>query len=275
MTNNKVAILLSVYKKDRLQWLKISVDSILSQTYQPIVLYIGVDGVVDSSVSKYLEDIEKEENIVVLRFEENRGLAAVLNSLLEETIKDGYTFYARMDADDISLPDRIQKQMDYLNNNPDIDVVGGATSRINSEGNLLNRIIVLPQKPEECRKLFAYKNPLAHPAVLFRKSFFDKVGHFYRPEYRTNQDTLLWYDGLKNGAKIGNVKDVVLYFRVSDDLISSRRGGKEKAQKQLKDRLIINKDLGYGLKANLYAYGVYLYMIAPIWIKRRIYKLFR
>ena len=272
---NKICVLMSVYKNDKLEWLVKSVDSILSQTYSNLMLYMGVDGAVDDDVKVYLDTLCQDIRVVVIHYTVNRGLTAVLNDLLEETTQKGYEFFARMDADDISLPNRFQLQMDYLLLHPNIDVVGGFTSRINSSGNLLNRIIKLPEQPEDCKKIFAYRNPLAHPAVLFRKSFFEKVGHFYRPDFRTNQDTILWYDGLMNGAKIANVQEIVLFFRVSDDLISARRGGKEKAQKQLKDRLIINKDLGYGLKANLYAYGVYLYMIAPIWIKRRIYKLFR
>ena len=272
---NKICVLMSVYKNDKLEWLVKSVDSILSQTYSNLMLYMGVDGAVDDDVKVYLDTLCQDIRVVGIHYTVNRGLTAVLNDLLEETTQKGYEFFARMDADDISLPNRFQLQMDYLLLHPNIDVVGGFTSRINSSGNLLNRIIKLPEQPEDCKKIFAYRNPLAHPAVLFRKSFFEKVGHFYRPDFRTNQDTILWYDGLMNGAKIANVQEIVLFFRVSDDLISARRGGKEKAQKQLKDRLIINKDLGYGLKANLYAYGVYLYMIAPIWIKRRIYKLFR
>lgn len=272
---DKICVLMSVYKNDRLEWLVKAVDSILTQTYSNIVLYIGVDGEIDNDVSEYLNTASQDTRVIVKRYNENRGLTLVLNDLLEETTKEGYVYFARMDADDISLPNRLKLQMDYLRQHSDIDVVGGFTSRINSMGEELNRIIILPESPEECRKLFAYRTPLAHPAVLFRKSYFDKVGHFYRPEFRTNQDTILWYDGLMRGVQIANVQEVVLYFRVSDELISARRGGTERAKKQFMVRRQINKDLGYGIKADFYAYFVYLYMRSPVWFKKRIYKIFR
>ena len=77
----------------------------------------------------------------------------------------------------ISLPDRIEKQICFLNEHPEIDVVGGAINEIDEEGCESGKTIVYPATPTECKKFFAKRNPLAHPAVLFRKSFFDKIGH--------------------------------------------------------------------------------------------------
>lgn len=130
-----------------------------------------------------------------------------------------------MDADDISLPDRIEKQICFLNEHPEIDVVGGAINEIDEEGCESGKTIVYPATPTECKKFFAKRNPLAHPAVLFRKSFFDKIGHCYRPEYRKNQDTMLWYDGLMHGVNIANLPNVVLKFRMTEALFKKRRNG--------------------------------------------------
>ena len=180
-----------------------------------------------------------------------------------------------MDSDDVSLPQRIEKQMNFLLSHPDIDVVGGANERMDANGNLLGRIVRCPLTPDECYKTFAKKTPLCHPTVLFRKSYFDKAGCLYRPEYRNSQDIMLWYDGLKNGVKIANIEDVVLYFRVTDDLIGKRRSGWKRAKKQLVDRFMINNDLGYGLSSYLYAIGVFIYMLSPIWLKKQVYKRMR
>ena len=130
-----------------------------------------------------------------------------------------------MDADDISLPDRIEKQICFLNEHPEIDVVGGAINEIDEEGCESGKTIVYPATPTECKKFLRKRNPLAHPAVLFRKSFFDKIGHCYRPEYRKNQDTMLWYDGLMHGVNIANLPNVVLKFRMTEALFKKRRNG--------------------------------------------------
>lgn len=96
------------------------------------------------------------------------------------------------------------------------------------------------QRLHRMQEIFAKRNPLAHPAVLFRKSFFDKIGHCYRPEYRKNQDTMLWYDGLMHGVNIANLPNVVLKFRMTEALFKSA-GMDGFLQKQLADRLQINK----------------------------------
>ncbi len=273
--NNCVAIILPVYKKDKAEYIKLSVDSILNQTYQDVFLYIGVDGPVDRVLSNLLKDYDKLENVRVMFFEENRGLAIVLNDLIKVAHNEGYDYIARMDADDIAVADRIEKQMAYLMSHPEIDVVGGSIEEIDETGNFRNKRIVYPATPDECRSFFARRNPMAHPAVLFRYRFFDKAGCMYRPEYRQNQDTMLWFDGLMKGCKLANISDVVLHFRMTEGLFKKRRGGLKFAKKQLKDRLMINKNLGYGFGANVFAYAMFLLMISPSAIRKVAYRVFR
>lgn len=271
----KVAVILPVYKNDKVPYVHLSVDSILNQTYQgEIVLYIGVDGPVGDDLATCLKEYEAK-GVKVQWFEENRGLAVVLNDLLDMAFEDGFEYIARMDADDISMPDRFEKQMALFAEHPEYDVVGGFISWIDENGNSCNKIIKKPKTPEESLIFFETKNPLAHPAVLFKKTFFQKAGCKYRPDHKKNQDTLLWYDGLKKGVKIANVQEVILFFRVTEAMFAHRRSGKAQAKIQLKDRIMINKGLHYGLKAYVYAYCVYIVMIVPTWVRKYIYKVFR
>ena len=181
--NKKIAVILPVYKKDKVEYLSKSVESILYQTYKNIHLYIGVDGPVGDDLRENLQLLEKQNTVSVVWFEENRGLACVLNDLLDICFKDGYEYIARMDADDISETSRFEKQMAFLEKHPEIDVVGGAIKEIDEKGNYRNKTIIYPEGPEECRAFFSKRNPHAHPAVLFRKIFFDKLnGKKYRPE---------------------------------------------------------------------------------------------
>ena len=273
---NRVAVILPVYKNDKVEYLGKSVESILYQTYKNIHLYIGVDGPVGDELRESLCLLEKQNNVSVVWFEENRGLACVLNDLLDICFKNGYEYIARMDADDISETSRFEKQMAFLEKHPEIDVVGGAIKEIDEEGKYRNKTIVYPEGPEECRAFFSKRNPHAHPAVLFRKSFFDKLnGKKYRPEYRQNQDTMLWYDGMMAGTKHANIPDVVLNFRMTNAMFKKRRNGWEFAKKQIKDRLMINKGLGYGWKADIYGFAMFCMLVSPVWVKKIAYRVFR
>ncbi len=274
--NNKIAVILPVYKNDKPQYLSLAIESILYQTYRNIHLYIGVDGPVGEDLHKSLELLEKQTQVSVVWFPENRGLACVLNDLLDICFKEGYEYIARMDADDISMTDRLEKQMAYLEKHPEIDVVGGAINEIDEDGNSRKKTIIYPEGPEECRAFFSKRNPHAHPAVLFRRSFFDKLnGKKYRPEYRQNQDTMLWYDGMMAGTKHANIPDVVLKFRMTNAMFKKRRNGWAFAKKQFTDRLMINKGLGYGWKADVYGFAMFCLLVSPVWVKKMAYKWFR
>ena len=271
----KIAVILPVYKNDKVPYLHLSFDSILNQTYKDIHLYIGVDGPVGEELDKCLKEFERKENVTISWFKENRGLAIVLNDLLDVCLKEGYEYIARMDADDISMLDRIEKQMSFLHSNPEIDVVGGAIEEIDENSESRGKTIVYPEGPKECYEFFSRRNPHAHPAVLFRKSFFDKAGCKYRPEYRQNQDTMLWLDGMNKGTKHANLQDVVLRFRFTNSLFKKRRNGWAFAKKQLEDRKMINKTLGYGLGATVFGYMMFIMLVSPVWVKKIAYKVFR
>lgn len=271
----KIAVLLPLYKKDQPDYLRKAVESILHQTYQAVHLYIGVDGPVGKDLMTELELIEAHDNVSVVYFEKNRGLACVLNDLLDICFSEGYDYIARMDADDISLPDRLEKQMAYLDEHPEVDVLGGAVDEINAQGKRRGKVIVYPETPTQCRDFFSKRNPHAHPAVLFRKRFFDKAGCKYRPAYRKNQDTMLWYDGMMKDTQHANIPDVVLQFRMTDSLFKKRRNGYAFAKKQFVDRLMINRGLGYGWKADVFGFAMFCLLISPAWVKKLAYKYLR
>ena len=270
----QIAVLLPVYNKDKVEYLNLSVDSILQQTYRYIKLFIGVDGFVGEDLKTCLNKYNQHDNVQVIYYEENRGLACVLNDMLKLCFAEGFEYIARMDADDISIVDRLEKEMLFLDAHHNIDVVGGLSIVIDEKGLPKGVMSSKPEWPEDCRKRFAYHNPLSHPAVLFKKSFFDKAG-FYRPEYRTNQDTLRWFDGLRNGVMMANIQEPVIYFRSTSDMLTKRRGGFSKAKKQFSDRLMINKELKYGFKANIYAFAIFIMMISPAWIRKIAYRVLK
>ena len=273
MKQPKVIVLLPVYRKDSPVYLRLAVDSMLAQTYEPLHILLGIDGPIEGDLEQCVQGYASDPRITILPFAENRGLAMTLNDMIRWAQKQGYSFFARMDADDISLPERIEKQMAFLLAHPEIDVVGGATNEIDENGNNRNKINHYPLTPEECYRYFAKRNPAAHPAVILKQSLFDKTECLYRPGYRQNQDTMLWFDAFKHEARIANLPDVVLNFRVTNDFFTKRRNGWTYAKDLLKDRKIINRELHYGWKATIYAYLLFLFRISPSWLIRIAYKI--
>lgn len=267
-----ISVLLPVYTNDRIDFLKKSIDSILNQVNASFHVFIGIDGPVGEELKSVLEAAAKDDKIELVWFETNRGLACVLNDLVDLSKKGGYDYYARMDADDIAVPDRFEKQLKFLEENLDVDVVGGAIEEIDGNDTLRGKHVDYPLTHDDCRKFFRYRDCLAHPAVMFRASYFEKVSGGYRPEFRKNQDTMLWYDGFLNGCVFANIPDTVLHFRVNDDFYN-RRNGWKRAKKMLTDRIRMNKELHYDITANLFAFGMFCMTVSPSWVKKFLYRI--
>ena len=270
--DNNIAVLLSVYKNDRAEFLRLSIDSILNQSYKNIILYIGVDGTIGEKLYKCLEQYEQEKRVNIVYFPENRGLAVVLNDLLILCKEANIEYIVRMDADDISVPNRLANQVNYLLLHPEVDVVGGRIEEINEQSERNGKSVTYPLTHQECFKFFRYRDPLAHPAVMFRKSFFDKAKG-YRNEYRKNQDTMLWFDGFMNGCIFANLDETVLLFRVTDDFYKNRRNGFKRAKKMLKDRFMINKALHYDWSAYLFSFLMFIMTLTPPFLKKFLYRI--
>lgn len=276
---NKIGVLLPVYKNDSVNYLAKAVESIVLQTYKDFHIYIGVDGPVGDEIKGYFNLIGEQNKISIIWFEKNRGLACVLNDLIVEAMKNGCDYCARMDADDISQSDRFEKQMGFLKMHPQVDVVGGAIEEIDDNSVKNGKIVVYPLTHDDCRKFFRYRDPLAHPATFFRKSYFDKVAKYngkvntwYRPEYRKNQDTMLWFDGFMSGCIFANLPDTVLNFRVAKDFYG-RRNGWKRAKQMMRSRMEINKAMKYDVSANLFALAMAIMTVSPTWLKKFLYKI--
>lgn len=270
----KLAVIMSIYKNDTKEYVSLAVESLLKQTFSIFDLYIQYDGEINKDIDFYLTSLN-DNRLHIFKRLDNKGLAHSLNDLLYIVIPKGYEFIARMDADDICMLDRFEKQINYLIKHQDIDCLGGAITVINQNGKSKKKTIAYPCDPINTKKFFKKRNPLAHPTVMMRRSFFDKIGEYYSTEYERNEDTMLWYKGFLNGAKIANLPDVILMFRMTNAMFKQRRNGKAFAKSQLKMRKMINKNLQYGLSAQIYAYSFYLLMILPSWLIKIAYKILR
>jgi len=274
MNNQKIAVIMSLYINDVIQYVRLAVESILGQTYTNFDFYIQYDGPIQAQVDEFLSSLP-DARIKIMRRAENMGLAHSLNDLLAMLASQDYEYIARMDADDISLHERFEKQIEYLKFHLDVDMVGSAINEIDEEGKDRGKVTKYPCCSEECRAFFAKRNPVAHPTVMFRRSFFEKAGWEYPTDFIRNEDTRLWHEGYKHGCVIANLPDVLLHFRMTDAMFTQRRNGKAFAESQLQLRKMINRDLKFGFIADVYAYAMYLLMISPSWLLKFAYRVLR
>jgi glycosyltransferase involved in cell wall biosynthesis len=263
-----LAVIMSVYQNDKLCFLKESVQSILDQTFTQFYYYLVFDGPVSPDIDSYVSSL-KDNRIKLYRLEKNRGLAFALNFLLTEVFKNkNYTFIARMDADDISLPLRFEKQRNFLMSNPDISCVGSWFQEIDESGNhLLDRN--LPVQHNDLVKLYHRQTPLAHPSIMLRRSLIEAVG-FYPTDTVLMEDNILWGRALKAGYKFANIPEYLLKYR-KDKLFYSRRSGLKYGWYFLIAKFRINKSLNFPASSYIYAILVAIVKTMPSFLVRFIY----
>ncbi len=202
----QVTVLLSVYNAER--YLAEAIESILKQTFTDFEFVIINDGSTDRSL-QILQQYVQLDNRIRLVSRENRGLVTTLN----EGVKLAKAPYiARMDADDISYPDRLSYQVEFLKEHPDYVAIGSKVQLIDEDGDPL-RLFSLETSHQDIDSahLRGEGGAIAHPAVMFRKDKFNAVGH-YRSEYIHSEDLDLWLRMAEVG-KLGNLPTLLLDYR--------------------------------------------------------------
>lgn len=209
-----ISVIMSTYKEDE-RLLRESIESILNQTYRDFEYIIILD-YPDNDVHKSVieEYALKDDRIHFYINEKNMGLTDSLNRGLSLCHGE---YIARMDADDISLPDRLERQMEYLEKNH-YDLIGGITEMINENGSLLYSIKSVPADPKKINKALRYSQCIAHPTWLGRKEVFEKnAGYRHMPLCEDYDFTLR---AVLNGFVISNLNEPVLKYRMTSNSIS-------------------------------------------------------
>ena len=178
----KVSIIMSVYNGEK--FLKESVDSILGQTFKDFEFIIIDDGSKDSSKSIIESYSDPRINLIS---RENKGLTPSLNEGLK--LARG-KYIARMDADDVATPWRLEKQVEFLDSNPEIGLCGSWAIIINEEGEKIGEY-KLPTTKKRLKRVMFWHNPFIHPSIMFRKEIIQLVG-FYNEKIKYAQDYEYW-----------------------------------------------------------------------------------
>ncbi len=209
----KISVILPVYNAEK--YIEGAVNSILTQTYTDFEFIIINDGSTDNSLT-LLTNLAKQDKRIVLISRENKGLISTLNEAISIAKGD---FIARMDADDIALPERFEKQINYLKAHPDLAVLGTGYRFMSEDGVVGKKRRTLCSNDDIKASLF-FGNPIAHPSVMVNYKLIGKQ-FYYLAEYKTIEDFELWCR-ISQHYKIENLKEVLLHYRVLTSSISGQ-----------------------------------------------------
>ena len=263
-----IAVIMSLYKNDRVNYVSLAVESILNQTYKDFDFYVQYDGFVQPEVDQYLSSLS-DERIHIYKRSENKGLAQTLNDLLNIVMPKGYEYIARMDADDISLPTRFERQIFYMEKHPQVECLGTWAIEITSNGDEYFRK-QMPESHEECRQMFKKRDCMIHPTVMYRRSYIEKAGLYSLDTY-FGEDTMMWAQGFAANCIFANVPEYLFKFRLDDNFFERRRGWKH-AKGIFSLRHKVNKMLHYGVMADCWALAYAAAKMMPKSILNIIYK---
>lgn len=220
----KISVIMGVYNCKNYNGLEKSVMSIVNQTYKNWEFIICNDGSTNNTLEMLNKLIKLDDRIKIISYTENKGLANALNYCLEYA--DG-EFIARQDeGDDISLPDRFEKQIKFLSENKEYDIVGTNCTVFNDNG--IYGILKLPEFVT--KKSFLWNSPFAHPTIMFRKSVLNIVkGYRVAIETRRCEDYDFFMRMYANGIKGYNIQENLYNYKYVID--------KYKKYRPMKDRI--------------------------------------
>lgn len=244
--NPKVSVLMSVYDGDR--FLRESIESILSQTFTDFEFIIVNDASTDKTADILKAYSFRDPRIKIITNKTNLGLTKSLNIGIKESTGE---YIARMDSDDISLPERIEKQVKFLDENKDHGVVGALVYAIDETGKRIdgfkNWIHEIDNKT--IQKKLIKRNVVVHPLAVVRKSTLDLVGG-YDESFRYAQDYDLWFR-IAMISKIHNLPEFLMNYRMSNSSITTSKN-KHQAQCAFRARLNAIKRGQYSIFSSIY-----------------------
>ena len=239
---NAISCIMNVYKNDDAENFRIAFNSVIEQTVRPTEILIIRDGIVPENMEKCLSDIEKEYNFVrIIRLDKNVGLGIGRQIAVSEAKCD---LIATMDADDISVPNRFELEINYLTKNTNVDVVGGFISEFDDKTGSVIGLRKVPLSNKEIIKYNKTRCPMNHVTVMMKKSAVLKVGNYQHLLY--NEDYFLWCRMIKEGCVLANIPEVLVNVRSGLDQFE-RRGGKKyfTSEKEIQVWMMKNKLISF------------------------------
>lgn len=262
-----VSVVIPAYNAEK--YLKDAVDSIQRQSYSAIELIIIEDCSTDNTL-EVARNIEKmDRRVRVVENIHNMGVSANRRRGVELSRGE---YICWQDADDISLPDRIAHQVNFLETHPEVGVVGGFITFFDETGERATRTYA--ENDSSLRETIFRYNPVAQPASMMRRSSVEMVGNF-SSKYRLAEDLeMLFRIGEK--YKFGNVQEIVLKYRQSPQSLTAANLRKmECAALEIKESYRMSSAYHYTRFDALYNFGQKASLYMPKWLRMKIFSLIR
>lgn len=205
-----VSVIMPVYNAGG--YLVKAIESVLKQTYKNYMLIVINDASTDNSaqvIEKYQKKFPKKIKVITMKRNLNRGGDSCANEGLK--IAKG-KYVARMDADDVAHPKRLEKQVKFLQENPSFFIVGTNANVINDKGKIMGEKLE-PLTHDKIYKSYFTFHPMIHPSSMFRR-VIDGKPFFYQIKYSANNDYYTFFKLICKGFKFANLKDKLLYYRI-------------------------------------------------------------
>ena len=230
----KISVVMPAYNAEK--YIGEAIESILNQTFKDFEFIIINDGSVD-----HTKEIIREYNdprIVLLENDKNRGIVLSLNKGLDAATGK---YIARMDADDIALKNRFERQVEYLDEHKDIGVLGTGICTFGEKIKEQKRVFTT--NAEQLKAELLFNSCIAHPTVMIRKSVLQKYNLKYNTEFAGAEDYCLWWN-IAKVSKIATLPDILLDYRIHESQITKK---KDVQYYNMMDSLmeIRFKDIGY------------------------------
>lgn len=258
-----VSVIMPVYNAQG--YVNAAIRSILGQSAKKWEFLIVDDASTDTS-GKIIRKFT-DPRIKILKNKRKLGVARSLNIALERARGN---YIARMDADDISLPERLAIQVSYLTTHPNIGVVGSWVFLIDEKGKLIGEKH-LPITPEAVKRQLSYVNPFIHSSVMFRKQLFTDYGG-YDPRLEGAEDYDLWMRYLRYSKGI-NLPQILLKYRLTQKSVSSLESARlNRAYARTQFKKV--RDYGYPTWQIVFALKAYMSALIPYHLKKILYRIF-
>lgn len=267
----KFSVCMSVYKNDKPADFLTAVRSVINQTVKPSEIIIVIDGPINSELETTVCTLSQEyDRLKLVRFKNNMGHAAARQAGVDNANCD---LVAVMDSDDIARVDRFEKQLSFLQANPEVDVLGGQIDEfIGDVNNMVGRRIV-PTDDIDIKKLLKSRCPMNLMTILARKSSIQKVGGYI--DWFCEEDYYLWIRMTLDGCKFANLPDTLVDVRVGEDMYRRRGGWKYfKSEASIQHYMFRHKIIGLGRYMYNVAIRFAVQILMPNSIRGWVFRMF-